>query len=43
MTKNYENPVLIITELKNKDVITASGGDSGKSDKESFGSLFGNS
>lgn len=46
MPKNYENPVLIITELKNKDVITASGlifgGDNGKSDKESFSSLFGN-
>ena len=44
MTK-YEKPILKITELKNEDVITASGlifgGDNGKSDKESFGSLFG--
>ena len=44
MTK-YEKPDLKITELKNEDVITISGlifgGDNGKSDKESFGSLFG--
>lgn len=43
--KKYESPVLSITELKNYDVITISGlifgGDNGKSDKESFGSLFG--
>ena len=47
MQKKYENPVLIITELKNEDVIARSGlifgGDNGKSDKEGFGSLFGNS
>ena len=45
MTKKYESPVLMITELKNEDVITASGlifgGDNGKSDKESFNDLFG--
>ena len=45
MKKEYESPVLSITELKNADVITISGlifgGDNGKSDKESFGSLFG--
>ena len=43
--KKYESPVLTITELKNEDVITTSGlifgGNNGKSDKESFGSLFG--
>ena len=47
MQKKYENPILTITELKNEDVITVSGlifgGDNGKSDKEGFGSLFGNS
>ena len=41
----YESPVLKITELKNKDVITASGlifgGDKGESKKESIDSLFG--
>ena len=41
----YESPVLTITELKNEDVIAISGltfgGDKGKSDKESFNSLFG--
>ena len=41
----YESPVLNITELKNQDVITASGlifgGEKGSSDKESFSDLFG--
>ena len=45
MKKEYDSPVLTITELKNDDVITASGlifgGDNGKSDKESFNDLFG--
>ena len=45
MKKEYESPVLTITELKNDDVITTSGlifgGDNGKSDKESFNDLFG--
>ena len=45
MKKEYETPVLTITELKNEDVITTSGlifgGDNGKSDKESFSDLFG--
>ena len=46
MLRKYESPVLKITELKNEDVITASGlifgGDNGQSKKESFSSLFGN-
>ncbi|MBQ7264965.1 MAG: hypothetical protein IJS61_02585 [Firmicutes bacterium] len=41
----YESPMIKITELKNEDVITTSGlifgGEKGKSDKESFDSLFG--
>ena len=45
LKKEYESPVLTITELKNDDVITTSGlifgGDNGKSDKESFNDLFG--
>ena len=46
MKKTYSKPVFGITQFENSDVITLSGlifgGDKGESQKESFGSLFGN-
>ena len=44
MKKSYETPALEINKIENADIITASGltfgGANGKSEKESFNSLF---
>ena len=44
MKKSYETPIIDVIVLKNEDVITTSGlifgGENGKSEKESFNTLF---
>lgn len=44
MKKSYNTPMIDVVALKNEDVITTSGlifgGENGKSEKESFNTLF---